>query len=182
MGLQARRWRIKREKSFLRHCCGNALDGENLLSSSTRTIGPEELTAVAEGQELTEVSCIPAEWLLSGEAETRSKLLAKTPDRLASIIMWECGAACFQWHYAVDESYVVLSGEAFVTDENGEERLYQKGDVAYFSAGERAMYRVPDHLRKVAFVKQPVWLPFAYAQKGWQKLLRVAGFSSKGKL
>jgi uncharacterized protein len=126
-----------------------------------------------------ERSSIPTEWLLSGDPETRSKLLGKTRDRLAYIILWECGAVSYKWHYNQDESYIVLSGEGFMTDEKGVERRYGPGDLAFFPAGTNSTWRHPDHFRKVAVLKDPIWLPFAFALKAWKKILGMIGLSRK---
>jgi uncharacterized protein len=122
---------------------------------------------------------IPPQWLLSGDPETRSKLLGKTRDRLAYIILWECGAVSYKWHYNQDESYIVLSGEGFMTDEKGVERRYGPGDLAFFPAGTDSTWRHPDHFRKVAVLKDPVWPPLAFALKAINKILTMIGVSSK---
>jgi len=124
-----------------------------------------------------ESSSIPSEWFLSGQPETRSKLLGKTRDRLAYIMLWECGAVSFKWHYARDEVFVVLSGEAFQKDEKGGERRFGPGDVVFFPAGSEVTWRIPDHVRKVAVLKDPLWQPFAFALKGLMKLVRMVGLS-----
>jgi hypothetical protein len=66
-----------------------------------------------------EPGAIPAEWVLNGNPETRSKILGRSRDLLAHIIVWECGAVSYKWHYNQDEAYIVLSGEGFVTEEKG---------------------------------------------------------------
>src|SRR2546425_9321431 len=126
-----------------------------------------------------EPDSIPSKWLLSGQPETRSKILGRSRDRLGYIVLWECGAASYKWHYSKDEAYIVLSGEGFMTDEKGTERRFGPGDVAFFPAGTNATWRHPDHFRKVAVLKEPVWRPIAFATKAWGKLLRIVGLSDK---
>lgn len=126
-----------------------------------------------------EPSSIPPQWLLSGKPETRSKLLGKSRDRLAYVMVWECGAVSYKWHYNQDEAYIVLSGEGFMTDENGVERRYGPGDLAFFPAGTNATWRHPDHFRKVAVLKDPVSPPLGLALKAWHKFLGMIGLSSK---
>lgn len=116
---------------------------------------------------------------MSGKAETRSKLLWKTGDDLSYGMYWECGAVEFIWHYTKDEAMVLLSGEAYITDEHGEERCLGAGDVAYFSAGTSVNWRIPYHMCKVAFLKEPVARPFVWALKAWRKCRQIAGFSSR---
>ncbi len=71
---------------------------------------------------LDEVGSIPADWVISGQPETRSKILVRSHDWIAHVIVWECGAVSYKWHYNQDEAYIVLSGEGFMTDETGVER------------------------------------------------------------
>jgi uncharacterized protein len=118
-----------------------------------------------------ESSSIPSNWLISGDPQTKSKLLGKTSDRLAYTMLWECGAVSYRWQYTRDEAYIVLSGEGFMTDENGVEHRYGPGDVAFFPAGTKATWRHPSHFRKVAVLKDAVSAPFALAWKLWSKLL-----------
>jgi hypothetical protein len=59
------------------------------------------------------------------------------------------------------------------------ERRYGPGDLAFFPAGTDSTWRHPDHFRKVAVLKDPVWLPVALALKAFNKLLTMIGLSSK---
>ena len=106
-----------------------------------------------------DLGSIPREWLLSGDARTRSKQLGRTPDRLAYAMLWECGTVSYKWNYSRDEAYIVLSGEGFMTDEQGVEHRYGPGDVAFFPAGTKSTWRHPDHFRKIAVLKDPVSKP-----------------------
>jgi hypothetical protein len=127
-----------------------------------------------------EAGSIPQEWLLSGDPETRSKLLVRSHDWIANVVVWECGAVSYKWHYNQDEAYLVLSGEGFMTDDRGIERRFGPGDVAYFPAGTNTTWRHPDHFKKVAFLKESVTRPIGFGLKVWNKLLRVVGL--KGSL
>jgi uncharacterized cupin superfamily protein len=129
-----------------------------------------------------ETGAIPAEWLISGSPETRSKILGRTKDMLALAIVWECGAVSYKWHYNQDEAYIVLSGEGFMTDVNGVEHRYGPGDVAFFPAGTDSTWRHPDHFRKVAVLKEAVPSLAGIALKVWSKLLRVLGLAGKSSL
>ena len=142
---------------------GNDMDG-TILSS---TLADIEL----------EPGSIPSEWLLSGQPETRSKVLGKSRDRLGYIMLWECGAVSYKWHYSQDEAYIVLSGEGFMTDEKGMEHRFGPGDVAFFPAGTNATWRHPDHFRKVAVLKESIWQPVGVGLKAWSKLLQMVGLS-----
>jgi len=136
------------------------------------TISSEALRDIA-----LEAGSIRPEWLLAGDPETRSKILGRTRDLLALIIVWECGTVSYKWHYNQDEAYIVLSGEGFMTDEKGVERRLGPGDVAFFPAGSTVVWRHPDHFRKVAVLKESVWSPLGMSLKIWKKLLRIIGVS-----
>ena len=128
---------------------------------------------------LLEPGSIPQEWLLSGNPETRSKLLVRSGDWIANVVIWECGAVSYKWHYDQDEAYLVLSGEGFMTDDKGVEYRFGPGDVAYFPAGTNSTWRHPDHFRKVAFLKEAVSRPVGFGLKVWHKVLRVLGLKGK---
>ncbi len=148
--------------------------------SSTETLGFDAnvlTTTLADVQ--LEPGSIPAEWFLSGQPETRSKILGSTRDRLAYVVVWECGAVSYKWHYSKDEAYIVLSGEGFMTDGTGVERRFGAGDVAFFPAGTNAIWRHPNHFRKVAVLKNSVSQPLAFAVKVWSKFCHVVGISGK---
>jgi uncharacterized protein len=125
---------------------------------------------------------IPPEWLLSGDPETRSKILLRSHDWIAHIILWECGAVSYKWHYNQDEAYIVLSGEGFMTDETGVERRFGPGDVAYFPAGTNTTWRHPDHFKKLAFIKESVGRPIGFLIKGWSKLFRTARMAGRSSI
>jgi uncharacterized cupin superfamily protein len=129
-----------------------------------------------------EPGLIPSKWLLSGQPETRSKLLGKSHDRLGYIMLWECGQVSYKWHYDKDEAYIVLSGEGFMTDEKGVEHRFGPGDVAFFPAGTNATWRHPDHFRKVAVLKDSVWRPLVLGLRAWNKLLLMLGLSGEAPL
>ena len=120
-----------------------------------------------------EPDSIPPHWLLNGQPETRSKIIGQSRDRLGYIVVWECGAVSYKWHYSRDEAYIVLSGEGFMTDEKGVEHRFGPGDVAFFPAGTNATWRHPDHFRKVAVLKYSIWPPLAFGMKTWSKLLHI---------
>jgi len=129
-----------------------------------------------------EPGTIPEEWVISGSPETRSKILGRTKDLLALVIVWECGAVSYKWHYNQDEAYIVLSGEGFMTDVHGVERRYGAGDVAFFPAGTDSTWRHPDHFRKVALLKEAIWRPLGLGLKVGNKLLRAVGLMGKSPL
>src|SRR6516164_3907223 len=105
-----------------------------------------EATALAK----LEPAPISPDWILVGTPEARSKLLAKSNDRSSSVVVWECTAGRFDWHYSEDETVVITSGEVFITTEHGEARRLGEGDVGFFPAGSSCTWRVNNRVKKVA--------------------------------
>jgi uncharacterized cupin superfamily protein len=142
-----------------------------ILENATREFGLPSDTAEPD----LKISSIPSAWLLSGQAQTKSRLLGKTQDRLASVMLWECGAANFNRHYRKDELLIILSGEAFIAGKNGGERHLGPSDVVFMPAGSVVTWHIPDHLRKIAILKTSISPPIAFILKAWIKLLELAG-------
>ncbi len=116
---------------------------------------------------------IPADWILAGTPEARSCQLARSQDGASTVMAWSCTAGRFNWHYTVDETVHIISGEVFVTNEKGEECRLGPGDMAFFPAGSRSTWRVPAEVRKLAVCRQAMPLPFGFALRAWNKLSRT---------
>ena len=114
-------------------------------------------------------------WVLHGKPETRSKELARSHDRTSYAMVWDCSAGRFNWHYNKDETLVVTSGEAFISHAGGEERRIGPGDTVFFPAGTSATWRVPNYIRKVAFLRHTMPRPMGYGVLAWNLLLRIVG-------
>jgi len=112
-----------------------------------------------------EPGSIPREWLLSGNPETRSKLLVRSHDWISDVVVWECGAVCYKWHYDQDEAYLVLSGEGFMTDDKGVERRFGPGDVAYFPPELTLRGVILITLGKSRSSKNPFLVPLVLASR-----------------
>lgn len=124
-------------------------------------------------------SPIPTEWILSGTPKAWSNWISTSQDRMSEIVVWECSAGHFQWHYQKDESVIVLSGEAFLIKPDGQEIRFGAGDVGYFPAGTICTWRVPGPFRKIAVLRDPMWRPLGYAAKAWNRLVRMFGFAKR---
>jgi uncharacterized protein len=116
---------------------------------------------------------IPADWILAGTPEARSRQLARSQDGASTVMAWSCTAGRFNWHYTVDETVHIISGEVFVTNHKGEECRLGPGDMAFFPAGSRSTWRVPVEVRKLAVCRQAMPLPFGFALRAWNKLSRT---------
>ena len=125
---------------------------------------------------------IPHEWILGGTPIARSKHLVRSRDWTSSVVVWDCTPGQFRWHYNQDETILVISGVAFLVLENGDERRFGPGDVGFFPAGTTCNWRVSEHIRKVAILKESMWPPLGLCLKGWKKLLRVVGLAGKSPL
>src|SRR3989442_10009992 len=110
------------------------------------------LIAAAASADL-DAAPISRDWVLDGKPETRSKELARSHDRTSYVTVWDCTAGRFNWHYSKDETLVVISGEAFISDENGVERPIGPGDVVFFQAGTSAAWRGPHYFKKNGFFR-----------------------------
>ncbi len=139
------------------------------------------VTAALSDVEL-EPSQMPADWILQGTPQIRSKMLVRTHDWTSNIVVWECTAGSYRWHYNQDEAVFVLSGEGFMTNENGAERRFGPGDMGFFPAGTTCTWRHPDHFRKVAVLKESMWRPLGFCFKAWCKILRVIGLRGSSPL
>jgi len=125
---------------------------------------------------------IPQEWILTGAPVARSNNLARSRDLTSSVVVWDCTAGSFRWHYGQDETVFFISGEAFLIYENGEERRFGPGDLAFFPSGTICHWRVDDYVKKVAVLRESMWRPLGVCLKAWKKLLRVVGLTGKSPL
>jgi uncharacterized cupin superfamily protein len=121
---------------------------------------------------------VSPDWVLHGTPKTRSTELARSHDRTAHSMVWECTAGRFNWHYNKDETLVVISGEAFITNEQGDERRLGPGDIVFFPAGSSSTWRVPNYVKKVAFLRHTMPRPLGLGVLGWNKILRILGWWS----
>src|SRR5437764_855491 len=102
------------------------------LASDAAVFGPGGLVpgsiviAAAATAELTP-SPISPDWILNGEPEARNKQLAKSRDQTSYVMAWDCTPGRFNWHYVQDETVVIISGEVFITIDEGVERRLGAG-------------------------------------------------------
>jgi uncharacterized protein len=99
---------------------------------------------------------IPTGWIIEGSPRAQGRALAESADGMSSIVAWSCTQGRFNWHYCVDETVQILSGEVFITDETGKERRLGPGDMAFFPAGTHTVWYVPNKVRKLAMCRRPL--------------------------
>jgi uncharacterized cupin superfamily protein len=138
------------------------------------------ITATASAD--LEPAPISPDWILNGKPEARAKLLAKSYDRNSYVMVWECTAGRFNWHYTEDETVVVISGEVYISTKQGKERRLGQGDMAFFPAGTSCTWHILDHVKKVAVFRKALPLPLGLALQAWHKLLRIGGFGARSPL
>ena len=126
-----------------------------------------------------EPASIPAAWILDGEPKTGSKNMVRTHDLMDRMVLWECTAGRFTWHYSSDEVLIVISGEAFLLKEGGEEQRFGPGEIGFFPAGTTAIWRVPGPFRKVAVLHEATWRPVGFCLKALNKTLRILGLKGR---
>jgi len=116
---------------------------------------------------------IPEHWLIDGTPQARAKRLATSADGTSAIIAWSCTPGRFNWHYTVDETLHILSGEVFVTDENGDSRRLGPGDMVFFPAGSSSVWHVTQEVRKLAICRHAMPLPLGFAVRAWNRLIGI---------
>ncbi len=105
-----------------------------------------------------EPSAINPDWVIEGSPQTRWKLLFKTDDGIAQTGIWDCTAGKFHWNYHLDETIHVLEGGMIITF-RGVTKEVRAGDMIFFPAGSRAIWEVPNYVRKIAWLRQPMPYP-----------------------
>ncbi len=143
------------------------LDGTVIAAAAAVELNPEPLNP---------------SWIIEGSPITRSKVVVRSRDWSSSVVVWDCTAGSFRWHYGQDEAIVVISGEAYMLRDDGTEQRLGAGDYAFFPAGSIASWRVDTYIRKVALLREPMWRPLGFALKVWNKLLRNLGLGAASPL
>jgi uncharacterized cupin superfamily protein len=117
---------------------------------------------------------ITAKQVLAGTPETRVRELARSHDRTSAVVVWDCTAGRFTWYYDEDETLVVLTGEAFITNERGEERQIGSGDIVFFPAGTSSRWTVPNYIKKVAIMRHAMPRSLGLGVRAWTMLRSLA--------
>jgi uncharacterized protein len=123
---------------------------------------------------------IPEHWIIEGRPDIRSGRVASAADGTAAAFVWSSTAGRFHWHYSVDEFLHILSGEVFVTDENGKSRRLGAGDLAFFPAGASSIWHVPHEVKKIAVCRHSMPRLFGLGLRVWNKLARLFKSEEQG--
>jgi uncharacterized protein len=143
------------------------LDGVVMGTAETCELNPEPINE---------------QWILTGKPVARSKIVARSNDWSSSVVVWDCTAGSFRWHYGQDELIVIISGHLVLLRDDGTERRFGAGDYVFFPAGSVANWRVDSYIRKVALLKEPMWRPLGFAMKVCNKILRNMGLGASSLL
>ena len=113
---------------------------------------------------------IRPDWVLAGRPAARNAVLARSADRTALTMMWDCSAGRFRWDYDQDETIHVIEGGAVLTLDDGRVERLGPGDVVFFPAGRSAVWEVESYVRKLAVFREPVPKPLAIVVRVRAKL------------
>ena len=152
------------------------------IDRSLDTVFSESILITTPATVELEPEAIPLDWIVSGSPVARCKKMVRSHDRTSHIVVWDCTPGSFRWYYGMDEAIIVISGEAFMINDKGEERRFGPGDLGFFPAGTACTWRITQTLRKVGVLKESLWRPLGLGVKAWHKILRIAGLAGKSPL
>jgi hypothetical protein len=98
---------------------------------------------------------IEASWIVEGRPSADSAELFSSEDGRATTILWECTSGRFHWAYDYDETAYIIAGSVIIEGETMKPTRFAQGDVVFFPRGARVTWHVEDHIRKLAFVRNP---------------------------
>ena len=154
-------------RASLKECGATSIEHsrEHTVSKAILLVNPAHIDLQSEP--------IPTQWILSGAPDARGTKLTTSNDRTSSVVVWECTPGSFKWDYCQDETAVIMSGEAFITTEDGSERQLRPGDLVFFPAGSSCTWRITAQIRKSAVLRETVWPSLGLALKIAKKILRI---------
>jgi uncharacterized cupin superfamily protein len=169
---------VSRVGSYLAPVTQEQRSGKDLMGIAV----PGSIVMLTPGTVELEPEPFHPGWVVSGSPQARCKKVARSHDRTSHIVVWDCTPGSFKWHYGMDEAIVIISGEAFMINDKGEERRFGPGDLGFFPAGTSCTWRITQPLRKVGILKESMGRPLGLAVKAWHKLLRIVGLAGESPL
>lgn len=157
--------------------CGAAQPGESLSTFNPLRFGAKPIagfSSVAASQAAFAASPIDPSWLVEGASTSEAAEVVRT-DNGIEVYLWRTTRTHYRWVHGSDEVMTILQGEVFVRsdgDPEGAERRLGPGDVAFFPAGARTVWRVPDRLLKVSTLVRPLPRTAAVAVRTLRKVKR----------
>lgn len=119
---------------------------------------------------------IEPSWIVEGAPRARSIVLVRGRDDFAVTTLWDCTEGTFRWCFGWDETVHILDGRVEVIDENGALHVLERGAVAFFPAGSRAIWKVVGRVRKLAVCRRAFPSRFAMALRWLGHARRMLGF------
>jgi uncharacterized cupin superfamily protein len=123
----------------------------------------------------TELFLGPMTNVVDGAPKSGTKILATSHDGNSIVWVWECSTGSFIWHYGEDETVYIISGEVFISTDNGEERRLGPGDMAVFPGGVSCRWRITAPVRKFAITRKDLPLPVGFSVRACHKLAKMIG-------
>jgi uncharacterized cupin superfamily protein len=114
-------------------------------------------------------------WVLAGTPHARWGNHSESVDGWAGTACWDCTAGRFRWHFAWEETVLILQGEVRVTDEFGATSVLGVGDVARFPVGSWFTWEVERYVRKLAFCRLPAAAPAGVVARVRRRLAALRG-------
>jgi uncharacterized protein len=94
-------------------------------------------------------------WILEGQPRFSSRVYAQTPSGKTLGGVWKVdGPTRFEWRFGLDETVYILEGAVNI-EYQGRTFKLGPGDTAYFPAGTRATWHVPERLVKSFTLDEP---------------------------
>jgi uncharacterized protein len=113
---------------------------------------------------------------VDGAPKSGTKILSISHDRNSIVWVWECSIGSFIWHYGEDETVYIISGEVFISIDNGDERRLGPGDMAVFPGGVSCKWRVTAPVKKFAITRKDLPVPVGFSVRACHKLAQMMGF------
>lgn len=120
-----------------------------------------------------EASPIDPSWIVEGTPDAKCANLVRLGDNWTCVDHWSCTAGKFRWHYAFDETILILEGEALIEDDRGNQYRATPGTTLFFPDGSAANWHVPEYVRKIAFNQKHVPSYFHKALRAFAKVRRM---------
>jgi uncharacterized cupin superfamily protein len=165
------------------HCCTGALAMKvagpfqvlHLRGSMSRDL----IETANLNVELTPCPIEPS-WIIEGDPQATSCLVAGSSDGLGCTIVWHCTEGKFNWYYDFDETILILEGSIVLESDGLAPKRYGPGDVIFFRNGAHARWHVEGHVKKLAFCLKTQPYVLGLAIRAINKLKRML-LSSDGR-
>jgi uncharacterized cupin superfamily protein len=102
-----------------------------------------------------QVTQVDPSWIRSGNPVFKFAEYFRSPDERTISGIWSCdGPTTFEWQFNADEAVHVLEGRVEI-DYQGHHFVLETGDTAMFHEGTRAVWHVPEYIKKSYTLQSP---------------------------